>query len=120
MESSSRAEAEKNAPPSQAPPMNKALDPRSKGSTQSSGLRDQQQQQPPPISDAGEAETPKEPMNESDIDYGRLERMTAQADGKGHAMAVGEGGGTKSRSGGADVGHSAESHGGSGIDGACV
>ena len=31
------------------------------------------------------ADEPKEPMNEEDVDYKKLEEMTAQADGKGHA-----------------------------------
>lgn len=31
------------------------------------------------------AKEPKEPMDESDVSYKRLEEMTAQADGKGHA-----------------------------------
>jgi len=38
---------------------------------------------------AAGADTPKEPMNEKDVDYKYLEEMTAQADGKDHAPEEG-------------------------------
>jgi hypothetical protein len=31
------------------------------------------------------ADKPREPSGEEDVDYGKLEEMTAKADGKGHA-----------------------------------
>ena len=38
---------------------------------------------------AAGADRPHEPMNEEDVDYKKLEEMTAQADGKGHAPEEG-------------------------------